>query len=204
MSRLTETPEAPPSKTASWVRKLWKALFITLIGAVSLVALLVIGLGIRLSVLSPPSLNTLTRRFPNQRPDPETIISMSDHDTQLISIDPSWLATRTGQYPEYSPKTGITQERWEEYRRLFARNNITQGIRRDPETKDAFVIVSSFGLLNRGTSAGFLYCGPGPKHVYLPCSSSQSSGEHPFEPGDEAYSFRKLSDRWFAYSQGPS
>jgi hypothetical protein len=203
VSLVTETPETPSSKTASWVRKLWRALFIALIGGVSLVALLVIGLGILLWVLSPPSFNTLARRFPNQRRDLETIISMSDHDIQLISIDPSWLATRTDQYLEYSPETGITQERWEEYRRLFARNNITQGIRRDPETKDAFVIVGSFGLLNRGTSAGFLYCGPGPNHAYLPCSSSQSSGEHPFEPGDEAYSFRKLSDRWFAYSQGP-
>ena len=111
--------------------------------------------------------------------------------------------TRDHQFLEYRPDTGITLERWEEYRRLFSRNGITQGIRRDPDTKDAFIIVKSFGLLECGTSAGYLYCGPGPNHSYPPCSSSQSSGDHPYKPGDEAYSFVKLADRWYAYSDGP-
>lgn len=116
---------------------------------------------------------------------------MSDQDTQLTRIDPAWLATRDQQYLEYSPKTGITQARWDEYRRLFSRNDITQGIQRDPETGDAFIMVESVGLLNRGYSNGYLFCGPGTNHRYPPCSSSQSFGEHPFKPGDEAYSFRK-------------
>jgi len=37
-----------------------------------------------------------------------------------------------------------------------------------------------------------------------PCSSSQVVGDHPYAPGDEAYSYRKLADRWYAYSEGPS
>jgi hypothetical protein len=69
-------------------------------------------------------------------------------------------------YQEYSVETGITRERWGEYRRLFARNGIRQGIQRDPESKDAFILVESVGLLNRGHSNGYLYCGPGPKHRY--------------------------------------
>ena len=129
---------------------------------------------------------------------------MSDHDAQLIRIDPDWLLTPERQYQEYSPETGITRERWDEYRRLFARNGITQGIERDPESKDAFILVKSVGLLNRGHSNGYLYCGPGPKHAYPPCSSSQPYGEHPYTRGSEAYSYRKLADRWYAYSEGPS
>jgi hypothetical protein len=169
----------------------------------SFVALAVVGLIAIVWILTPPSLGVLEGRFPNQRHDLETIVSMSDHDAQLTVIDPSWLMTRDHQFPEYSPDTGITLERWEEYRRLFSRNGITQGIRRDPDTKDAFIIVKSFGLLERGTSAGYLYCGPGPNHSYPPCSSSQSSGDHPYKPGDEAYSFVKLADRWYAFSDGP-
>ncbi|HLW53018.1 MAG TPA: hypothetical protein VKW06_09245 [Candidatus Angelobacter sp.] len=129
---------------------------------------------------------------------------MSDHDSQLTRIDPEWLMTREHQFLKCRPETGITQERWDEYRRLFARNDITQGIERDPETGDAFIIVNSVGLLNRGHSNGYLYCGPGPKHRYPPCLSSQPSGEHPYKRGDEAFSFRKLADRWYAYSEGPS
>jgi hypothetical protein len=98
----------------------------------------------------------------------------------------------------------ITREHSDEYSQLFARNDITQGIQRDPEARDAFIIVKSVGLLNRGNSNGYLYCGPGPNHRYPPCFSSQPFGEHPYKPGDEAYSFRKLADRWYAYSEGPS
>jgi hypothetical protein len=185
-------------------RKLLRVLIVGLISAASFVTLTVIGVISIVWILASPSLGTLEGRFPNQRHDLETIVSMSDHDAQLTVIDPSWLSTMDHQFLGYSPDTGITRERWGQYRRLFSRNDITQGIRRDPDTKDAFIIVKSFGLLDRGTSAGYLYCGPGPNHSYPPCSSSQSSGDHPYKPGDEAYSFIKLAERWYAYSQGPS
>jgi hypothetical protein len=132
----------------------------------------------------PPSLHTLARRFPHQRPELETILAMSDHDAQLTRIDPTWLMTRNRQYLAYSTETGITEQRWDEYRRLFAQTGITQGIQRDPETGDAFIIVGSFGLLDSGYSNGYLYCGPGPTHTYPPCSASRAFGEHPYAPGD--------------------
>ncbi len=184
----------------SW-RKLVKVIFI---GTSSFFAVAVAGLVLIIWSCEPPSLGTLQHRFSHQRQDLETIVSMADHDSQLVRIDPVWLMTRDRQYLAYSPATGITRERWDEYRRLFARNNITQGIQRDPATGDAFILVESVGLLNRGHSNGYLHCGPGPNHVYAPCFSTQPSGEHPYKPGDEAYSFRRLADRWYAYSEGPS
>jgi hypothetical protein len=54
-----------------------------------------------------------------------------------------------------------------------------------------------------GYSNGFLYCGSGPEPSLPPCSSKQERGNHPSSEGDEAYSFIKLSDRWYAFSQGP-
>jgi hypothetical protein len=38
------------------------------------------------------------------------------------------LMTRDHQFLEYKPETGITRERWDEYRRPFAGNDITLGI----------------------------------------------------------------------------
>lgn len=181
-----------------------KVLRVVLIGITSFLATLACGLLLLMWSCEPPSLATLKRRFPHERRDLETIVSMSDQDAQLIRIDPTWLMTRDHQYLAYSPETGITLERWDEYRRLFARNDIMQGIQRDPDSGDAFILVKSVGLLNRGTSNGYLYCGPGPKHRYAPCFSSQAAGEHSYAPGDEAYSYRKLADRWYAYSEGPS
>lgn len=188
------------SRAVNW-RKLLRALSI---GVGSFFAVLIGGLLLLMWGCEPPSLQTLERRFPQQRRDLETIVSMSDHDSQLTRIDPTWLMTRDGhQFLGYSPESGITRERWDEYRRLFSRNGIAQGIQRDPAKGDAFIIVDSIGLLNRGHSNGYVYCAPGPNHFYPPCLSSAPSAEHPYKPGDEAYSFHKLADRWYVYSEGP-
>lgn len=170
----------------------------------SLVAILATGLLLLLWSCAPPSLSTLANRFPSQEHDLETLITMSDQDSQLGVIDPDWLETQDGhQYLTYDPASGITAERWEAYRRIFRRNGIAQGIRRYPKRGDAFVIVKSEGLLDRGHSNGFLYCGPGPTHSYPPCSSNELHGEHPYSPREEAYSFIKVADHWYVFSDGP-
>lgn len=193
-------PSAPEAKGGKFP-KILKYLFI---GFFSFVVIVVSGLALLMYSCEPPSLSTLERRFSRQRHDLETIVAMSSHDAQLLRIDPKWLMTRDRQFMSYSPDTGITQARWEEYRKLFSANGIALGIQRDPESGDAFIMVDSVGLLNRGHVNGYLFCGSGVSHRYLPCGSNQLTGEHPYKPGDEAYSFRKLADRWYAYSQGPS
>lgn len=187
-----------------WGRKLFKVLTYFFLGFSSLIVVLVTVLALIMYSCEPPSLSTLERRFPRQRHDLETIIAMSNHDAQLLRIDPNWLMTRDHQFMAYSPDTGITQSRWEEYRKLFSANGIAQGIQRDPESDAAFIMVDSVGLLNRGHTNGYLYCGSVVSQRYPPCNSNQLKGEHPYKPGDEAYSFRKLADHWYAYSEGPS
>ncbi len=137
----------------------------TLVGCLASCVVIVLGATVLLLwSCEPPSLATLARRFPRERHDLEAIVAMSDTDRQLIRIDPEWLATLQHQYLTYSPETGITQARWNEYRWLFARNGITQGILRDAVSRDAFIIVASVGIVNRGHSNGFVHCGPGPYH----------------------------------------
>lgn len=168
-----------------------------------IVAILATGLLLILWSCTPPSLNTLAKRFPSQQHDLESLIKMSNQDSQLSVIDPSWLMTQDGhQYLGYDPATRITQERWEAYRRIYGKDGITQGIRRYKEG-DAFIIIKSEGILDNGYSNGYLYCGPGPMHTYPPCSSNQSRGKHPYSAGSEAYSFIKVADHWYVYSQGP-
>ena len=129
---------------------------------------------------------------------------MSDQDPNLSVIDPSWLQLRNGtQFLNYDARAGITENRWNEYRRIFRRNDITQGIRRYQPSGDAFILVKSEGLLDRGVSNGFLFCGVGPEHAYPPCSSQQAKGEHPYTEAEGAYSFVRVADRWYVFSQGP-
>ncbi len=156
----------------------------------------------------PPSIETLQRRFPKQRADLETILAMSNQDTHMLRIDPTWLMNDTsGQFLQYDPKAGISLERWNEYRRIFSRDGITQGIQRESGSDDAFIIVDSEGLLNDGISNGYLFCGARPVHRYAPCTSSSAKGSHQFSgvgSNDEGYSFLKLDGGWYAVSFGPS
>ena len=198
---------ATKEKATAWKRALatgsrvlgWLSL-----AAGSLLAVFASALVLLMISCTPPSLLSLARRFPSERPDLETVIHMSDQDSGLSVIDPSWLELRDGtQFLNFDPKTGITEARWDEYRRIFRRNDIMQGIRRYQPDGDAFIIVKSMGLLERGYSNGFVHCGVGPEHSYPPCSSKEKHGEHPYSQGDEAYSFIKVADRWYAFSQGP-
>jgi hypothetical protein len=199
-------PEDRISSSPRWLRAARVVFLVSFWATAGLlgVAAVLIGVAYLLAWISaPPSIETLASRFPAQRKDLETILVMAERDNQLTRIDPSWLMTRNRQFLGYSPETGITEERWNEYRQIFKRNGIKQGIQRDPETGDSFFIVDSIGILDRGHSNGFLHCGPGAKHVYPPCESTLAAGEHPYRPGDEAYSFQKLANGWYAYSEGP-
>jgi hypothetical protein len=134
------------------------------------------------------------------------ILAMSNQDRHLLRIDPNWLLTdKYAQFENYDPAVGITEARWNEYRRLFDRNQITQGIQRQPDSDDAFILVKSEGVLNRGISNGYLYCGARPVHRYPPCALSSSRGSHQSgEHGDEGYAFIRLDGGWYAFSEGPS
>jgi hypothetical protein len=193
----------------------WIGAAIGSILAVSFSALLLL-----MASCTPPSLETLAARFPSQRHDLETLIQMSDQDADFSVIDPAWLMSSAGmvtdsgtppikvlQSPQpdigVNPKSHMSIERWNEYRRILKRNHITQGIRRSKPSGDAFIIVKSEGMLDNGVSAGYLYCGYGPGHSYPPCSSKELRFKQPYTNNQQAYSFLKLADRWYAYSEGP-
>lgn len=159
-----------------------------------------------LSGCEPPSVQSLARQFPLRQKTLEQIVSMSDQDSQLAVIDPTWLELPNGA-PTYSAATaGISQSRWEEYRRIFRSAGIDQGIRRYGGPKgDAFIIVRSIGILDNGYSTGYLLCAPGTEHNWAQvCNSSETHGVYPYSRGaDEGYEFIKLTDRWYAYKEGP-
>jgi hypothetical protein len=169
----------------------------------SIAAVAVSGLLLLLWGCEPPSVTTLADRFPGERRNLETIIAMSDQDSQMAVIDPSWLEIRGQSFPLLNNAAGISAKRWDEYRRIFRLNGFTLGIRRYSAKGDAFIIVKSIGLLDNGYSSGYLYCAPGMEHQYAPCSSEEKRGERPASAGVEAYEFVKLTDRWRAFLQGP-
>lgn len=160
----------------------------------------------------PPDLQTLANRFPKQRQDLETILRMSDEDKHFTRIAPTFVDRDDdpGRYMQDDPKAGLSKARWDAYRALYKRNHIELGIQRNT-VGDAFIMVDSVGLLNRGHTTGFLYCQPTSegKERFHACGQPLNEGSHrmqnsPHAYENEAYSFRRLTGNWFAYDEGPS
>jgi hypothetical protein len=196
------SPETPWKRVAATCARIlaWSSVAIG-----SIVAVLASAILLLMASCTPPSITTLAGRFPNQRADLETIIRMSDQDPDLAVIDPGWLNSRSGQQVlgDNDPKSPLSVQRWNEYRRIFKRNDLTQGLRRFKQNGDAFIIVKSEGLLDRGYSNGYVFCGSDSEHTLPPCLSKDPRGEHTTSQGGEAYSFIKVADRWYVFSQGP-
>jgi hypothetical protein len=161
-----------------------------------------------------PSLSELERKFPVEKADLDTLIRMSDEDGTFSRIAPTFVdrapdtADGFGRFMDGDPKAGLPQPRWKAYRTLFSRNGIELGIQRD-KWGDAFIMVDSVGLLNRGHASGYLHCRPTDEandDRFEPCVLRTESGRRNYDPqnGGEAYSFQRIGNNWYAYDQGPS
>jgi hypothetical protein len=139
---------------------------------------------------------------------------MSNEDSKFSRIAPGFLDQVTdgtsgyGRYMHGDPKAGLPEPRWSEYLEIYKRDGITDGVERDT-SGDAFIMVDSIGLLNRGHTTGYLYCVPNQPSSFArfdPCVLHQDKGEREFNsnPRQEGYSFQKLDGQWFAYDEGPS
>jgi hypothetical protein len=183
-------------------------------GALLIPLLLVCALIVLVFALQPPGLATLARKFPSRQADLETILRMSDEDMHDSRIAPDFLwrdayeSTAAGQFYYPDPKSGLTKSRWDQYRVIYGRNGIKLGILRDKE-RDAFIMIDSIGLLNRGHTTGYLYCSSDSskdEDRFEPCTLNLERGSRAFDPvkREEAYSFQRLNARWLVFDQGPS
>jgi hypothetical protein len=176
----------------------------TAILAVPIVLIGILSAVLRLTIFTePPTLAELRSEFQSKRPALETIVRMSDEDQSFSRVASNffWADAAT-------PGARLSEPRWELYREVFSRTGVKLGLQRDG-AGNVFIIVDSVGLLNRGHATGFLYC-QSTKSVnglgFYPCFLNQEIGHRDYDPRtrDEAYSFRKLDNRWYAYDEGPS
>jgi hypothetical protein len=162
----------------------------------------------------PPTLAELQRDFPAKRADLELILHVSDEDANFSRIAPEFLdrtpdnPNELGRFMKGDPKAELQEVRWNAYRAVYSRNDIKLGVQRNA-SHDAFIMVDSVGLLNRGHASGYLHCAstaPPDAYRFYPCMLHQDKGERKYNsnPREEGYSFQKLDDRWYAYDEGPS
>jgi hypothetical protein len=162
----------------------------------------------------PPTLGQLQHDFAHKRDDLETILRMSDEDSNFSRIALTFVdrtpdgPNDAGRYMDNDPKAGLSGLRWNAYREIYKRNGIKLGIQRNG-SHDAFIMMDSVGLLNRGHATGYVHCAPSAApnaYRFYPCMVGGEKGSRRFDPDkrEEGYSFQKLDDRWYAYDEGPS
>lgn len=186
----------------------------TVTGLLCLPGLVFLTLGVIFWQAQPPSVSSLQREYPAKRDDLETVLRMSNEDLTFPRIAPDFVwrnegnSLGAGEFTYPDEKSGLPRARWDEYRRVYQHSGIKLGVLRD-KWGDAFIVVDSIGLLNRGHSSGYLFCSPTDDpnlDRFEPCALHQDEGKRNFDPDrrQEAYSFKRLDSRWFAFDQGPS
>jgi hypothetical protein len=99
---------------------------------------------------------TLTRQFLAHRADFERIVRMANADTHLTRIAPDFTyLDNNASWPRED--VGISDQRWDEYKRLFRVVGAPVGIIHDPATQRVIIPLVDEGLVPTGDEKGVVY-----------------------------------------------
>jgi len=166
---------------------------------VGLVAVLGIGgLGIRSSMgryfeHSHPSDAVLEANFNKHEADFESLAQMSRADQKVVRItsDFTWLDTNAA-WPRPEAEWGFSKERWDQYRSLFKKLGLQDGIAREKDGEVTYFIASSKGLITHGTDKGYAYC-----KNEVP--TTESLDDVRLLPKGHSIAFKKLMGYWYLF-----
>ena len=181
--------------------KLLKILGLVVVSIVGTISLLAWGIA-----PGEPSDRTLEKRFYRQRPDLERLTAMLAEDPQMTRIAPDFLWTQDSvAWPRPESQWGISRARWDEYKSLFKRAGVDKGAVRREKSKEALLIVYTWGIVPGGVSVGYLHCGQ-PGYGYEPtepaCIERKDSGTGMYGHSTSyGYRYKKITDEWFILEQ---
>lgn len=147
-------------------------------------------------VLLPPSDAKLERQFAASKPDFERLIQLADQTPTITRIAYSEIESSDGKkYQKDDSKAPLSPESWNEYRSLFTRTGMKEGLSRSPETGQiSFWTHSVLGKLEPfGPLYGYAYC-PEASHALpalVPCTLKANQ----YDIGDVRY--KRIGPEWF-------
>jgi hypothetical protein len=124
---------------------------------------------------------------------------MAQEDSKLIRIAPdfTWLSNNN-KWPRED--AGIPESRWSEYRILFTKLSLSEGILKSEDFPGAiFLLRKVKGLCTGGTSSGYVYSttkldvSSEPVSAALQRESQHNPSKH------SAYTFKALKESWYAF-----
>jgi len=125
---------------------------------------------------------------------------MSDEDPQMsrIATDFLWKKDNVG-WPRPQSEWGISQQRWDEYKKIFKRADFDDGVTR--WGNDVKVGVWSWGIVPAGTSISYLHCGAPSRDSISQdpaCTEREETGTGKYgNSSSYGYRYKKLTDGWY-------
>jgi hypothetical protein len=145
----------------------------------------------------PPSDAKLERHFAERKSEFEKLIQKASKTPSVVRIGNIEVEDTDGRkYIQADRQAPISPESWTEYREIFKRTGIKEGLYRSPQTGQVqFLGHTIFGKLGPiGTLYGYVYC-PGASDTlrtgYTPCRG----GRDEYDDGD--YRYRRIAPEWF-------
>ncbi len=145
-----------------------------------------------------PSDAELIKNFQDNESDFQRLNQMAKEDSDFVRIanDFNWTKESTA-YPRPKSQKDLSEERWNEYRGLFLKLKLKNGIINSPP-KMIWFSSASQGLVTGGSSKGYMYLIEEPSP--LVDSLDEPNFDKPeLEGKDFKILYKKLKDNWYLY-----
>ncbi len=146
-----------------------------------------------------PSDDKLIKNFQKHESDFNKLISMSNEDSKVIRIADDFTRLENNwSWPRPDSEIGFSTQRWNEYRSIFIKLGLDEGIERDQVSDKTaiFLIASAKGIVNRGSSKGYAYS----EKELLPLFDSLD--QNPIKREDRQRHgtlYKRIKDYWYIY-----
>jgi hypothetical protein len=155
-------------------------------------------------IAQPPSDTALQRRFALNKPTFERLAQKTGEMPSIVRIEKLEIEDTNGMKYKFGEKQSLlSPEAWEEYRKLFEKAGLEDGVYRWPQTGEMLFLghtlygnteLGQFGTL--GTHYGFVHCPPSLRADslgFIPCIDNKEQADT-FD-----YRYKRLSDDWYLY-----
>jgi hypothetical protein len=151
--------------------------------------------GLGSSCCDHPSDAELIHRLEVHRADFERLVAMSATDSSVIRVAPSFTRLEDNwAWPRSDDLLGFSPERWREYRQLFDRLDLENGLERvNGEHAAVYLLASAFGLVTGGSSKGYVHATQSPGRLYA------SLDAPPADIESNVTVYRHVGGSWYLY-----
>ncbi len=145
-----------------------------------------------------PSDEKLASVFRQHRGAFERLVQMSDEDRNVVRIAPTFTRlVNDWSWPRPAARLGISVDRWQQYLNLFKETGLEEGLERSENSDAVWLIASARGLLNRGSSKGYVHRTVPPALVVY----DSADGKQPQLSSNDV-GFKALGENWYIFYDG--